>query len=149
MSQQKYITKKVQLLSGGRLQESGYCTKMNFLYNRREVRGRLKEWNFYQVLCGDKVLQFTIGHINWCAQISANLIDLSNGNRASFCKTFLASRRIKRALDLNPEEPSQVLYLGKYLKAQFATTQSNRRLTLSNWHKNRLSVEIYVTLTNC
>lgn len=149
MSQQKQITKQVQLLSGGSLQETGYATKMNFIYNRREARGRLKEWNFYQILCGDKVLQFTVGHINWCAQISANLIDLTTGKRRSVSKTLLNPRKIKRALDRDPSKANAVQWFGKNLKIQFATTQSDRRLTLSYWHNRHLGAEIDVTLTNC
>lgn len=122
---------------------------MNYIYNRREVRGRLKEWNFYQVLCGNKVLQFTIGHINWCAQISANIIDISDGSRKSLSKTFLRPRKIKRILDRNPEKASNIQFASKNFKAQFTTTSNSRRLTLSLWHKKHLSAEIDVTLTNC
>ena len=131
------------------MKETGYSTQMNLIYNRNEVRGRLKEWNFYQVLCGDKVLQFTIGHINWCAQISANLIDLSTGERKSVGKTLLNPRRVKRALDVDPSQDSLVQWFGKNFKVQFATTLNNRRLTLSKWSKNHISAEIDVTLTNC
>ena len=47
---QKQITNKVELLNKkGHLNEKGYATKMNFIYNRENVKSfpfKLKEWNF-------------------------------------------------------------------------------------------------------
>lgn len=145
---QKQITEKTQLLADGNLLEAGYSTHMNFVYDRREARGKFKEWDFYQILCGNVVLQLTVGHIDWCAQISANLIDLSTGKRQSVSQTRLNPRKVKRALGSNPETPNQVLYSHKGLKVHFETTPTSRRLTLSQLHKNRLRAEIDVILTN-
>lgn len=149
--QQRLITDATPLLAGGKLQTSGYSTKMNFVYDKKEVSSRaLKEWDFYQIICGDKVLQMTIGHISWCAQLSANIFDIKTGQRRSVSQTLLNTRRVKKSLAVNPEKPNVVQWFGKKMKIRFETTPRYRRLTLTQHvGKSQIVAEIDVTLTNC
>lgn len=148
---QNQIHAKINLLQNGKLTESGYATKMNFVYNKKGQSLpplALKEWDFYQIVCGRKVVQLTIGHVSYASQLSANIIDLDTGKRASVAKLLLGNRKVAKQLEANPELPSQALYLSKNLKMQFEVTDKKRRLTLSQSDKFGVFAEIDVTLTN-
>lgn len=125
---------------------------MNFVYNKKGQRLpplALKEWDFYQIVSGRKVVQLTIGHVSYASQLSANILDLDTGKRVSVSKVLLGSRKVSRHMEVNPELPSQTHYLGKNLKMQFEVTDKARRLTLSQKDKFGVLAEIDVTLTNC
>lgn len=148
---QNLINTKVNLLKDGKLNVSGYATEMNFVYNKKGQKLpalALKEWDFYQVVCGRKVLQLTIGHISYLSQVSAYIIDLDTGKRAAVSKILLGSRKIKKQLSLNPESPSLTQYFSQKLKIQFEVTDKKRRLTLSQMDNYGVRAEIDVTLTN-
>ncbi|MCM1289802.1 MAG: DUF2804 domain-containing protein [Corallococcus sp.] len=124
---------------------------MNFVYNKNGQRlppFALKEWDFYQIVCGRKVIQMTIGHISYFSQLSANVIDLDTGKRECISKLILGSRKIKKQLAPNPQLPSKTQYFGRKLKMQFEVTDKGRRLTLSRADKLGVFAEIDVTLTN-
>lgn len=148
---QNKIETKVNLLENGKLANSGYATEMKFVYNKKGQKLpslALKEWDFYQIVCGRKVVQLTIGHISYFSQLSAIIIDLDTGARAEVSKLLLGSRKIKKQLAVNPELPSKAQYFGKNLKMQFEVTDKIRRLTLSKSDKFGIFAEIDVTLTN-
>lgn len=146
---QNMITTQTPLLKNGKLLVSGYCTKMNFVYDKRQVRGSLKEWDFYQVLHENRVLQFTVGHITRFAQISATVFDLKTGKRRSVGKILLRSSTVSRQLSENPEKPCTFQWFGKKMKVQIKVTSQSRRLILSALDSKGVMAEIDVTLTNC
>ena len=148
---QKEINTKVNLLHNGKLVEPGYATEMNFVYNRKGQHLpplSLKEWDFYQIVCGNTVVQLTIGHISYFSQVSAHIFDLQTGERASVSKLILGSRKIRKQLAANPEIPHKVQYFGGKLKMQFEVFDKRRRLTLSQADKFGTFAEIDITLTN-
>ncbi len=147
--QQNKITTLTPLLENGRLKVAGYATRMNFVYNRHLAKGPVKEWDFYQIICGTTVVQFTVGHITRFAQISANIIDLQTGEKRSVGKTLLFARQMKKQMGANPEKPSMFQYFGKKLKMQIEVTPTERRLTLSEKGKMGIRSQIDITLTNC
>lgn len=138
-------------MQDGKLNACGYATHMNFTYNKKGQKLPtlgLKEWDFYQIVCGRKVLQMTIGHVSYLSQISAYIFDLDTGKRAGLSKVLVGSRRIKKQLSHNPELPSKTQYFSNKLKIQFEVTDKKRRLTLSKMDKYGVFAEIDVTLTN-
>ena len=148
---QNQITSKVNLLQDGQLAERGFATEMNFVYNKKGQKLPalgLKEWDFYQVVCGRKVLQMTIGHISYFSQVSAYLLDLDTGKREGVSKILLGSGKIKKQLAADPEEPHLTQYFSSKLKMQYEVTDKKRRLTLSQMDKYGVRAEIDVTLTN-
>lgn len=147
--QQDLITKQMVLLQKGKLCAKGYSTQMNFIYDKKQVRGSLKEWDFYQIICGSKVLQFTVGHITRFGQISVNIIDLDTGEKRGVDKIFLNTSVLKKQLAQTPERPNVIKWFGRHLKMQIKNSEQSRRLTLSANDKNGLRAEIDVTLTNC
>lgn len=65
---QTFVATPTPLLENGKLKTAGYSTHMNFIYDGKTVKSRrLKEWDFYQILFGDYVLQFTMGHVSYAA----------------------------------------------------------------------------------
>ena len=128
----------------------GYSTHMNFVYDKKVAAKfrRLKEWDFYQICFGDYVLQLTMGHVSYCAQLSANLLNLKTGERRSFSKLLLNARKLKRKMGDNPEKTNVLQWFDKNVKMQFEVTPRYRRLTLSEIKKNDIRTEIDVTLTN-
>ena len=60
---QNQIVEKTKLLDKkGNLIQKGYATKMNFIYNKENVKSfplKLKEWNFYQFIKDTYSLQLT------------------------------------------------------------------------------------------
>ena len=51
--QNKIEEKTLLLNKKGHLNQKGYATKMNFIYNKENVKSKpfkLKEWNFYQFI---------------------------------------------------------------------------------------------------
>ncbi|MDE7455025.1 MAG: DUF2804 domain-containing protein, partial [Clostridia bacterium] len=145
------LTTRQKLLSkNGNIANPGWGRHMYYIYDRNAVKraNRLKEWDFYQIHFGHKVLQLTMGHISYASSISATLIDLDNGKRRSFGKQLLFNNVFHEQMPLNPEEPNAVRYFSKSLLAQFETTDKGRRLSMTSVGKNGLNAEIDIYLTN-
>ena len=111
---------------------------MNFIYDNRAIRTlRLKEWDFYQINCGDFVVQIVIGNVSYAAQVSATVLNLKTGQRKSLSKLTFNTRKIKKAMPSNPEKPCVLQWFDPEIKAQFEVANGYRRLTLSQWDKTR------------
>lgn len=146
---QSLISSPTQVFAKGHFRANGYSTRMNFVYDKKAARsGRLKEWNFYQIQCGDAVLQLTIGHISYAGQISANLFDIKTGERHSFSKTIFNVAKLKKRMDENPEKPSLLQWFDRKVKMQFEVTPRYRRLTVTQLKGKDIRTEVDVTLTN-
>ena len=73
------VARQSLLEKRGNLAEAGFAKHMFYEYNRKFAKRppfSLKEWDFYQIHFGHCVLQLTIGHVSYCADASATLIDL-------------------------------------------------------------------------
>jgi hypothetical protein len=143
---QNEITEKTDLLdSRGRIVNPGFARRMLFNYNRENIRANifaLKEWDFYQILQGDWVLQLTIGHVSYIASTSAWIFNLKTGEKHGFgaMKPFpLRSMPMPR----NPEVPNTLSVEGKGYSASYEVTESGRRLRMS-----AKAVEVDITLNN-
>ena len=131
------IKKKTKLLkSNGHLVESGYATRMNFIYNREYAKPGpmpLKEWNFYQFHCGNYALQLTLGHLTYIGQMAVTLIDLETGEKWGYStiKPLFVPK-----LDRNPEQPSVCEYKNKECHLVYKVKENKRILTLTGSSKD-------------
>lgn len=124
------VKKKTKLLhANGTLQEKGYAKRMNFIYNRENIKCtpiQLKEWNFYQFHCNNYALQFTIGHVSYMGQMAVTLIDLTTGQKWGYgtMKPFFVPK-----LDLDPEQPSFCEFKNDEAHLSFKVTDKKRILS--------------------
>ena len=138
--------------SRGNLLVRGFARHMNFIYDKKSTRVpvlRLKEWDFYQVHFDDRyVLQLTVGHVSYAAQISAVLLDLTTGQKREINKTSSRTRPIEKNLSQNPEVAHKFLYDSKNLHVRMETGDKYRLLCLTavDWHG--IKAEITLMLTN-
>ncbi|HOV63488.1 MAG TPA: DUF2804 family protein, partial [Spirochaetia bacterium] len=113
---QREITETQRLLDeNGALIRPGFARKMVFEYNREQIKAglfSLKEWDFYQVISGDDVLQLTIGHVSYVASFSVMLFNIRTGEKNSFTRMKpLPLRNIP--MPRNPEKPHVLEVKGK------------------------------------
>lgn len=130
---QREITGSTPLLDAqGNVYRPGYAKKMWYQYDRSRIHANpfaLKEWDFYQIRLGRRILQMTIGHVSYMANFSAKLICTETGEQNIF--------NIMRPLPLRslhmplfPDAPHTIAAQGKGWKMQFDVKESQRRLTL-------------------
>ncbi len=148
---QKEITAMQTLLDEkGVLIQPGYAKKMLFEYNREQVKAgplSLKEWDFYQIISGDYVLQLTIGHVSYAASFSAMLFNVKTGEKKSFTRMKplpLPSMN----MPLNPERPNVLEAVGKDYVMRFETRSSERILTMQADDKKLGKIDINLVLNN-
>lgn len=146
--QYEILNKTPLLLSDGSLGAKGYARKMNIIYNREKAKGfplKLKEWNFYQIQCGNYVLQITLGHVSYVCSISTALMDITTGDKWEFgtMKPMFIPQ-----LDRNPEEESVCQFNDKDFFLSFQVTKDKRILTVRGKNKTYQKVEIEILLEN-
>lgn len=144
------IKKSTKLLkSNGQLVEKGYAKRMQFIYNRENVKCspiQLKEWNFYQFHYGTYALQFTIGHVSYMGQMAVTLIDLLTGEKWGYgtLKPFFVPK-----LDLNPEQPSFCEFQNDEAHLSFKVTDKKRILSFTGSSKEYPSgIDIHLVVEN-
>lgn len=146
---QNEIKDKVFLLNKrGELNNPGYSKRMNFIYNRENVKSfplKLKEWNFYQFIKDKYVLQLTIGHVSYMCNIAVTLINIEEDERKSFSimKPFLIPK-----LDNNPEERSVIEYKDKNNYIIFETNENKRILIFKGKNKQYENIEVNIEIDN-
>lgn len=110
------ISSKTPLLKeDGSLNEPGFCKRMLYEYDRNAVKGnplRIKEWDFYQILSGEYMVQFIIFDISFGGAANINIVNLKSGKREEFLslKPLTAG---KLGLENNTELPHKVFYINK------------------------------------
>lgn len=146
---QNQIVEKTKLLDKkGHLIQKGYATKMNFIYNKENVKSfplKLKEWNFYQFIKDTYSLQLTIGHVSYACSINATLIDLKTGKRHEIGAFKLLKTP---SLDYNPEENSYNEYKDDNLFMSFEVSEAKRILTVKGKNEKYKNVEIRLDVEN-
>ena len=146
---QNQIVEKTKLLDKkGHLIQKGYATKMNFIYNKENVKSfplKLKEWNFYQFIKDTYSLQLTIGHVSYACSINATLIDLLTGKRHEIGAFKLLKTP---SLDHNPEENSYNEYKDDNLFMSFEVSEGKRILTVKGKNEKYKNVEIRLDVEN-
>ncbi len=150
---QREITEKTKLLDEkGRVANAGYARHLLYIYDKSKVKKRLfslKEWDFYQIQFGTKVLQMTIGHVSYCASVSANLFDIETGEKRSVGRMAPFPVKLKKQMETDGENPHVLQYLKKGFFIRFETAKDFRRLTLSVSDGGGVRAEADVLLTNC
>lgn len=135
------------------LAEKGYLTlpsyagKDIFRYNKDKIarKGRVKEWEFYQIHSPSFVLQLTYGHVTYAADISATLIDLQSGARYTCGQTHFFPRG-KYNLPFTGGKPYNISYSGKKFFLSFENCEKERKLTFNCQNP---SFKIELVLDNC
>lgn len=107
MNAQREITERTPLLTeDGEPFKPGYCRKNLYIYNREAVRNklRLKEWDFYQVSDGKKMLQINFANIALGAAATISYVDLMTGEKKG--GAGIMPFTVRRAVPpLNSSEP--------------------------------------------
>ena len=146
---QKEINQKTILLNKkGYLNEIGYAKTMQFVYNREQARRfpfKLKEWNFYQFIKGDDVVQLTIGHVSYTCSVTATLINLKTGikHQISSMKWFFTPK-----LDLDPEGESYNEFENENFFMAFKVSAKERILTFKGSNDKYQNVDILIAIEN-
>lgn len=148
MTQKEFLQKTPLLNHKGQLNGAGYAKTMQFLYNRGEARSfplKLKEWNFYQFVAQDYVLQMTIGHVSYVASITATLLNVRTGKReqASRMRWFYDPE-----LDINPENESFNEFSDRDFYMSFRVTAKERVLTFKGKDKGGQNIDILLNVEN-
>ena len=148
---QREITSVQTLLDEkGALIQPGYARRMMFEYNRDQISAgpfSLKEWDFYQIVSGDYVLQLTIGHVSYVASFSVMLFNVQTGEKRSFTRMKpLPMRTIGKPR--NPEKPNALDVKGKDYTMRFDTSANERRLVVQAQDKKLGRIDIDLILNN-
>lgn len=128
---QIHITEKTPLLTKrGELTACGYATTDLWNYNKENLaqKGKLKEWEFYQISNEKWLLQLTYGHITYAGNASVTLVEFDGGKRYSCgIMKFLPCGSFN--LDFTSGQNHKVKYLSPKLKLCFEKNQSGRKLS--------------------
>ncbi len=148
---QREITSVQTLLDEkGILIQPGYARRMMYEYNRDQISAgpfSLKEWDFYQIVSGDTVLQLTIGHVSYVASFSVMLFNIQTGEKRSFTRMKpLPLRTI--GMPRNPEQPNALEVKGKDYHMRFGTSANERRLVVQAQDKKLGKIDIDLVLNN-
>ena len=148
---QHEITEMTDLLtSEGCVASPGFARMMRVNYNREMIKTHifsLKEWDFYQILHGDWVLQLTIGHVSYMSSVSAVLYNLRDNRCLSFNKMKLFPLR-SLPMPRNPEVPNELKMEGKDFFAHFSVDGERRHLIMKADDEGAGSFDIDITLPN-
>ena len=148
---QREITEIQSLLDNkGVLTQPGYARSMMFDYNREMIHAgplSLKEWDFYQVISGDYVLQLTIGHVSYVANFSVMLFNIQTGEKRSFSRMKALPMR---SMDMprNPEQPNVMEVQGKDYLMRFETRRDERLLIMQADDAKLGKIYIDIVLNN-
>lgn len=144
---QREMTARVPLLGKkGELLHPGYARHMLYDYDRTLVAGlpfRLKEWDFYQFLLEDWVLQMTIGHVSYCTQLSAHLFSLENGEHYDFERMYPFLKKDLH-FSTNPEEPGVLEARGQGFRMRYETKRDHKRLRLRVKGEEAVEIDLYL-----
>lgn len=148
LTPQTQCRREIDLLDEkGRLLFPSYASSDIFRYNREKIanKGRIKEWEFYQVQSPSFVLQLTYGHVTYAADISATLIDLESGARYSCGATRLFPRG-KFDLPFTGGKPYSVSYGDGKFSLSFENGENQRKLLFDS---SNPSFKVELTMDNC
>jgi len=143
---EREITAPEPLLdAAGRLSSPGYAKRMLFDYDPGRVKASplsLKEWDFYQIMLGEYILQLTIGHVSYMASFSATLFSPATGERHGFTRLRPLPFR-SLSMPLRPDAPYAQAYGGREWNMGFDILEESRRLRL---RAEAEGIEVDVTL---
>lgn len=113
MQRQNEIQTRQPLLdANGRLQNPGWCRRNLYVYNREQIRAnpyRLKEWDFYQISDGEKMVQLNFFNISLATCATFGFLDLQSGRKAD-CLSLQPLTPHKNRLPGNGDRPNRIAY---------------------------------------
>ncbi|MBE5768773.1 MAG: DUF2804 domain-containing protein [Clostridiales bacterium] len=148
--QQTILTPGPLLDEKGHLQQAGYATSLVKTYDRSAIRAgwhRIKEWDYYLVICPRYAVALTIADNGYMGLDSISLLDFSSGFQhtnspmriLTLGKTGLPATSVKGDVSIS----------GKGYRIRFENDGARRRLTahMDNF-KDGKAIDIDVTLTD-
>lgn len=145
----RYLKKLKPLLDeNGHLIKPDFATSMIYDYEKNMVKANpfaLKEWDFYQIYFGEFILQVTIGHVSYIANISANLFSIRTGEEHRFSR-FKPFPMKKMFMPPNPDEPYIITEMGKDYHFTFSTQSGNRYIGVKALDKKigGIDIELFI-----
>lgn len=138
---QIFVDKQTPLLNdNGELVNCGYSTKDVWLYNKENIadKGKLKEWEFYQVSNEKWLLQITYGHVTYAGNVAFTLLEFDTGKRYSSSLMKLFPKN-SFALNFTSGLQHNVLYNSPTISLAIMKTPDRRNLLVSTNDKNCLA----------
>lgn len=143
------VTAPTPLLDArGHLTEPGYATSMVFEYNPDRIAAcplRRKEWDFYQMMMGEDVLQMTIGHVGYMGSFDATLFSLDGEVRRHWGRLRPVPLVTGLRMPTSPEISQNLAVDGRGWKMAFGVRDNRRRLSLQVPAKN---IDVAVDLSH-
>ncbi len=136
---QKEITSRTKLLDeSGMLAVRGWARRNLFDYDRSLVkrRGRLKEWDFYQISDGRIMVQINFFNITIASAATACVLDLKTGERHE-CASITLGTKKRYLLPEVSDRPNVFDYEKGGVKLRFETTETSRHITFSGKAKGQ------------
>lgn len=136
---QREITERTRLLTDkGELAVAGWARRNLFDYERRAVkaRGRLKEWDFYQVSDGKLLVQLNFFNITLASAATAALIDMRTGKKIACASIALGTRR-RYLLPQVSDTPNYFRYDRGNTHLEFDTMRGRKKLLFSGVAKGK------------
>ncbi len=151
-SRQTEYTEETPLLSpDGTLLASGWARRNVFQYDRSSVRHplRRKEWDFYQISDGERMLQLSFANISLGGYASAVLVDLKAGRTlVSDMAPFLGGKD-KYILPARGDAPNYVNFRVGKARFEAHTGEQRRQLRYDNGDVHaEITMEIMPGLEN-
>lgn len=117
----------------GTLKEPGWSKQLNQIYSRADIKApkfRIKEWDYYLVLCADYALAFTISDDGYIGLHSVSLIDF-RGTPWEHTETILQPFPMGKLHMPTTSDEGNVAYRDKRLNMEFIKTEHTRRIVCS------------------
>ncbi len=129
-AQTEYTQETPLLADDGTLLVSGWARRDRFTYDRTKTKPqmRAKEWDFYQMTDGEKLLQISFANISIGGYCSACLKDLTTGAKKESMSLFLGGKN-KYVLPAKGDVPNRFEYNKGKFSAVFDTHEDFRTLT--------------------
>lgn len=130
------VTKKQRLLNDdGSINEPGFSKSMLQSYNRNDIKAssfRIKEWDYYLVLCDDFAFAFTISDDGYIGLQSVSILDFNKPWEHT--QTILNPFPMGKLKMPNSSNDGNCIYEDKRLQMKFVVNEGKRRI-ICNFEK--------------
>ncbi len=134
-----------QLLNkDGDVNEPGFCRKMLYDYKRDEIKAnplRIKEWDFYQLLNQNYMVQVVVFDISFGGAVSLAIVDLKTGKRGEFLSVKPLTLG-KMNLPENTEHDHEINYFQGKLSLHIKKDRNKRYLKVNLPDKVDIDLEL-------
>lgn len=115
----------------GALSQRGYAKRLILEYDRRRIKAnalRIKEWDYYLVLCDDHAMALTVADNSYMGLVSASLIVF--GDKPWEQTTSIMSFMPMGSTEMpSSSERGDVNYVGKHCRFSFLRGEHDRKLS--------------------